>query len=75
MAYTDCTHPMQNMYCSTYDIIEWRYEDCEYMNKLLFVRNTYQMQKEADEIIASIKETVTPISILHKIKNIFIKTK
>jgi hypothetical protein len=54
---TDCIHPMQNCHLAPHDIIEWRYEDEQYMNECRFIENTLERRKTADKILENVKIT------------------
>ena len=54
---TDCIHPMQNCHLAPHDIIEWRYEDEQYMNECRFIKNTLERRKTADKILENVKIT------------------
>lgn len=69
---TDCTHPLQNCHLSQSHIIEWRYENDEDMDALLFHENTWwkeYQRKESEKILTLVK-----LTWFDKLR-IFLKTK
>lgn len=65
--FTDCTHPLQNCYLSSFSIEGWRYVDMN--NHLLYdpILNTPQMQWDADQLLKQVLAERQPLTLIKKI--------
>ena len=57
--FTDTNHPMQNVNLSYYDIHGWRFARAEDASNLRLKQNHWQLQRDADEILSSMKYKVS----------------
>lgn len=66
--FTDCTHPMQNVCLSQYDIQGWRFARAEDTANVRLKQNHWQLQKDGEQILSKVK----PMSFL---RNLLLKFK